>query len=480
MFYYNIRMKPNNGMRKSSRRGSDCAKSRFESVAAIIVIAAGLMMRGTRAASSADSGIVATVTVVAGSGAQIQSPDAAEWEPAKEEMELARGSLVKTDKSSRVEIQLRDNSILRIDSLTRMRIDELQANNIEAALDAGKLWCRIKKLEPGAAFSVKTPDVAAGVRGTTFWVEAEEGAEHEIGVEDGEVEAIARDRRIRLKNKMRIAAREGRLGEAREFDPEKRARWEKFTTDIVKSRFERMRDEAQKHRDDAEEALASGKRLTNDIIALGKDSREFNRDIEAALSKAKRIEKAAENIREEAAREGRGGDPKSKGKRLRVLKAQAQKALAEAESASEELGGAGKTAKEQFEKAADIVKNSDALSDRIENLRKRQEEMKKLSDMSRMRREFDPDWPAFKRIHDAAQDRFAEMRERTEKGGRLLSHMEDSTTKKTRKLQEIVSELREHIKENRSRIEEAIESLDTSKKQLKFALDRINAELGER
>lgn len=137
------------------------------------VLLAGL---GIAAASAPAPAAPGTVTFVSGEATRIAGGKAER---------LGLGSAVEvndtveTQKRTRLEITLRDQSVLRVGPRSRLQLSaaifgrSLDDRRVAARLLVGEVWARVAKAVGGdAKFEVQTANAVAGVRGTTFRVDA--------------------------------------------------------------------------------------------------------------------------------------------------------------------------------------------------------------------------------------------------------------------------------------------------------------------
>jgi ferric-dicitrate binding protein FerR (iron transport regulator) len=92
---------------------------------------------------------------------------------AKVKDDLYWNDLLKTDKSGRMRVNLRDGSILSLGSDTEMKVVQHDATSQQTQLELnyGKLRSRVVAItKPGGKFQVKTPKAVAGVIGTDFYI----------------------------------------------------------------------------------------------------------------------------------------------------------------------------------------------------------------------------------------------------------------------------------------------------------------------
>lgn len=93
---------------------------------------------------------------------------------AKLREEIDWNDLLKTDRSGRTRISLKDGSILSLGSDSELMVVQhnVGAQQTELQLNFGRLRSRVVSLsKPGARFEVRTPVAVAGVVGTDFFVE---------------------------------------------------------------------------------------------------------------------------------------------------------------------------------------------------------------------------------------------------------------------------------------------------------------------
>ncbi|AXR60125.1 FecR family protein [Leptospira mayottensis] len=113
--------------------------------------------------------------------------------------ELHRGDLLNesdiilTNAGGVVDIGLTDSSVIRVKENSRLILKELRENNgsqIKINLTAGRLLNVVEKEKKGSNFYVETPSAVAGVRGTSFEVNASQN-ESMVFVVEGTVEVIS-------------------------------------------------------------------------------------------------------------------------------------------------------------------------------------------------------------------------------------------------------------------------------------------------
>ena len=110
----------------------------------------------------------------------------------KLKMLMKAGDKVYTKKDARIDIQLHNFGLLRINENSVVDLDKVitEVNeSIRVGLDNGQILCKLSKLQKNDEFNVETPTAVAGVRGTTFLVESQKDkGTSEIAVASGSVE----------------------------------------------------------------------------------------------------------------------------------------------------------------------------------------------------------------------------------------------------------------------------------------------------
>ncbi len=89
------------------------------------------------------------------------------------------GDVLETARRTRLEVRLADGSVLRLGPASRATVETArfgktaEERNVSAKLTVGKIWANVAKTVGGEArFQVQTENAVAGVRGTTFRVDA--------------------------------------------------------------------------------------------------------------------------------------------------------------------------------------------------------------------------------------------------------------------------------------------------------------------
>jgi len=141
------------------------------------VVLAGVTLALAAVAVAAPNAPAGTVTFLAG--------DATRTAPGGQAERLAvgkpvlQGDVLETEKRTRLEVKLGDGSVLRLGPSSKVEVaaaafgKTVEDRNVSAKLLVGKVWANVAKAVGGEQrFEVKTENAVAGVRGTTFRVDA--------------------------------------------------------------------------------------------------------------------------------------------------------------------------------------------------------------------------------------------------------------------------------------------------------------------
>jgi hypothetical protein len=110
---------------------------------------------------------------------------------------VKQGDTITTEEASRLELKFSDASILRIGPKARLQLTEAHfggptKRRLTARLFFGNLWAKVTSVVQGdQKFAVETENAVAGVRGTTFRVDARADKSVLVRVYDGAV-AVAK------------------------------------------------------------------------------------------------------------------------------------------------------------------------------------------------------------------------------------------------------------------------------------------------
>jgi hypothetical protein len=122
---------------------------------------------------------------------QVRSSENGAWTAAKEGATAAAGAQVKCGPDAEVFIGWGKGHVVRVGALSNITIDDLSMDAAgketnKLTLNSGKAFARVRKLNAGSAFIIKTPTAVAAVRGTGFEV-----AETSVSVVEGTVSVEA-------------------------------------------------------------------------------------------------------------------------------------------------------------------------------------------------------------------------------------------------------------------------------------------------
>jgi hypothetical protein len=145
---------------------------------AIAAAAAGLLLAtalATRAAAPAPAG---SITFVDGEATRLPAGAKAK-EKLTSGSRVFQGDVIETVSRTRLELTLVDQSVLRLGPHSRVDLDAAAFGKdpldrkVSAKLRVGNVWAHVTRTLGGEArFEVKTENAVAGVRGTTFRVDA--------------------------------------------------------------------------------------------------------------------------------------------------------------------------------------------------------------------------------------------------------------------------------------------------------------------
>ncbi len=106
---------------------------------------------------------------------------------------VGQGDTLETREGARLEIRFADGSVLRLGPGAKLQLSEAHfggrtGRKLSARLFLGKLWAKVTSAIQGEQkFQVETENAVAGVRGTTFRVDANQDKSVLVRVYDGEV-----------------------------------------------------------------------------------------------------------------------------------------------------------------------------------------------------------------------------------------------------------------------------------------------------
>src|SRR5512133_833294 len=113
------------------------------------------------------------------SGVQVKKPGSDQWEDVSANTKIETGWSVKTNETGLATIRFYDQGESRLDRNSEMVVSEAvagkhsgQGMKAKITLNAGRVWSRVLRLlDIESAYSVRSSDVVATVRGTAFGIE---------------------------------------------------------------------------------------------------------------------------------------------------------------------------------------------------------------------------------------------------------------------------------------------------------------------
>lgn len=172
--------------------GTRWTLAEFRQTVRVTVIAVALAFAGAGAASAALTAQVAKLTGIA----QFRTSERAPWQPLAEKAVLNEAAVIRTHEGASVTLIIGGKGFVVIHELSTVILKVLKEEtplkqDIQLALEAGKLWNKLSKKEPNdtTTMSVHTPAAVASVRGTSFFVESHpETFNARVGVWEGVVQ----------------------------------------------------------------------------------------------------------------------------------------------------------------------------------------------------------------------------------------------------------------------------------------------------
>lgn len=124
-------------------------------------------------------------------GSAFRSKDGKDWKPFMNGEFLGANENVKTGAKSRLELTLPDGSRVRFSEKTTFKVENLlftgKERDFEMKVFFGKVWSKAAKFKKDSNFELKTATAVAGIRGTTFRIDANEDQSSLVRVYEGEV-----------------------------------------------------------------------------------------------------------------------------------------------------------------------------------------------------------------------------------------------------------------------------------------------------
>lgn len=163
----------------------------------VAVAAAALCIVAATATAATAPVPAGSVTFLAG---QAQRVAAGKATPLAVGAPVFAGDVIETQKRTRLELKLADQSVLRLGPSAKVDLSaasfgrSVEERQVSAKLQVGNVWAKVAKTVGGESrFEVKTENAVAGVRGTTFRVDAAQDRSVVVKVYNGTV-AVAGSR----------------------------------------------------------------------------------------------------------------------------------------------------------------------------------------------------------------------------------------------------------------------------------------------
>ncbi len=122
------------------------------------------------------------------------------WQKASLNDRVYEGDRIKTALNSRVELEMPDESIIRVDQNSIFDVKDIKTeeesgeDNFSFSLWAGNIWAKFTKAVSGRkSRSIESPSAVVAVRGTTFEVNVDQELTTRVAVEEGEVLVTSKD-----------------------------------------------------------------------------------------------------------------------------------------------------------------------------------------------------------------------------------------------------------------------------------------------
>lgn len=158
--------------------------------AGLVVLTGGESLAAKPAVAAA--GVAGKVTFLKGTALHAATAKGP-FKPLKRNDSVREGEFLKTNAASMLEVKLADGSLMRLAPNSNLKLglaksDTQEKHPTQHKLTAGKMWAKItKSVGTESKFAVRTENAVAGVRGTTFRVNAEEDGATVVKVYEGAV-----------------------------------------------------------------------------------------------------------------------------------------------------------------------------------------------------------------------------------------------------------------------------------------------------
>ena len=137
------------------------------------MIAAALALALPAVASSAETAPAGVVTYLTG---EARRDHGGKLTPLAMKSSVAEGDRIETGKGAKLELTLADKSVLRLDGATVFTLKTASLDSgtqVTGKITVGRIWAKVASVLGGTShFDIETQNAVAGVRGTTFRVDA--------------------------------------------------------------------------------------------------------------------------------------------------------------------------------------------------------------------------------------------------------------------------------------------------------------------
>jgi hypothetical protein len=152
-----------------------------------IAAGAGFFLSGKKEAIESRTG--GTIVFVVGDVTLVKADGKAET--AKTQGHVVSGDTIKTGKGSFATVQVSEQGNLKVNENTVLAFARILENSkTSLVVSQGSVYSKLKKMDKGSSYEVKTPVYVAAVRGTEF-LASYDGAKGTIHVADGKVAMVA-------------------------------------------------------------------------------------------------------------------------------------------------------------------------------------------------------------------------------------------------------------------------------------------------
>lgn len=187
----------------------------------IIIAVIALLLVGTGYFLLAPASATAAVLYVERGQVEVNSGNG--WQTGTDEMELNKGSQVKTG-DGEATVVLLEGEVVHLEPNSEIRLDQISGKKIHITQLAGETWNKVTKISGISEFTIETPTTVATVRGTEFTLNSEEldvtEGEVDYGPKEGEKIKVMGGKRALAKMLREENIPEERLARIRNF-PEK-------------------------------------------------------------------------------------------------------------------------------------------------------------------------------------------------------------------------------------------------------------------